>query len=89
VLVVGYLVTRLEELRWPAWAVLGTSAVLRGTYHLYQGFGPFLGNVAMGVIFGAFYRRYRRVMPLVVAHTVLDVVAFVGYELFGSAVGLR
>ena len=36
----------------------------------------------MGVVFGLFYLRYRRVMPLVVAHTLLDVVAFVGYSLF-------
>ncbi len=89
VLVVGYLMTRLEELRWPAWAVLGTSACLRGAYHLYQGFGPFLGNAVMGLVFGAYFRRYGRVMPLVVAHSVLDIVAFVGYELFGGAVGLR
>ena len=35
----------------------------------------------MGVIFGWFYTRTKRVMPLVVAHTILDVVAFVGYAL--------
>jgi hypothetical protein len=35
----------------------------------------------MGVVFAEYYRRRRRVMPLVVAHTVLDVVAFVGYAL--------
>ena len=89
VLVVGYLMTRLRQLSWPVWAVLGTSAVLRGSYHLYQGFGPFVGNVVMGLVFGAFYLRYRRVAPLVVAHTVIDVVAFVGYELLGGALGLR
>jgi hypothetical protein len=35
----------------------------------------------MGVVFAEYYRRTRRVAPLVVAHTVLDVVAFVGYAL--------
>ena len=34
-----------------------------------------------GLIFGWVYTRTRRVGPLVVAHTVLDVVAFVGYAL--------
>ena len=28
------------------------SAVLRGSYHLYQGFGAFIGNTVMGLIFG-------------------------------------
>lgn len=79
VVVVGYLVTRLRELGWRLWPMLGASAVLRGSYHLYQGFGAFLGNAVMGVIFVLFFLRTRRVLPLVIAHTLLDVVAFVGY----------
>jgi membrane protease YdiL (CAAX protease family) len=89
VVMVGYLLERLEELGWPAWARTASSAVLRGCYHLYQGFGPFLGNAVMGLVFAEYYRRRRRVMPLVVAHTLLDVVAFVGYQLAGDLVGLR
>ncbi|MER7419035.1 CPBP family intramembrane glutamic endopeptidase, partial [Micromonospora peucetia] len=81
VIVVGYLVTRLRQLRWRIVAIVATSALLRGSYHLYQGFGAFLGNVVMGVVFSLFYLRTRRVMPLVVAHTLLDIVAFVGYAL--------
>jgi membrane protease YdiL (CAAX protease family) len=89
VVVVGYLMTRLRELNWPNWAVLGCSAVLRGSYHLYQGFGPFLGNAVMGVVFGEWFRRRGRVMPLVVAHTLLDVVSFVGYDLFAGVLHLH
>ncbi|MEU9505395.1 CPBP family intramembrane glutamic endopeptidase [Micromonospora sp. NPDC048170] len=81
VIVVGYLVTRLRQLQWRLGAIVATSALLRGSYHLYQGFGAFLGNVVMGVVFSLFYLRTRRVMPLVVAHTLLDIVAFVGYAL--------
>ncbi len=88
VIVVGYLMSRLRDLRWSTWPVIGVSALLRGTYHVYQGFGPFLGNAVMGVVFGWFFARSGRVMPLVVAHTLLDVVAFVGYTLFADAVGL-
>jgi membrane protease YdiL (CAAX protease family) len=88
VIAVGYLITRLEELGWPAWARTGVSAVLRGSYHLYQGFGPFLGNAVMGVVFAEWFRRRGRVWPLIVAHTLLDTVAFVGYALFGKALGL-
>ncbi|NHT16325.1 CPBP family intramembrane glutamic endopeptidase [Cellulomonas sp. IC4_254] len=93
VVVVGYLMERLRELRWRTPAILVTSAVLRGSYHLYQGIGPFVGNVVMGLVFAEYYRRRRRTMPLVVAHTVLDVVAFVGYALipvaWREALGIR
>lgn len=81
VVVVGYLVTRLRELGWRIGAVVAASAVLRGSYHLYQGFGAFLGNAIMGVVFALFFLRTRRVLPLVIAHTLLDVAAFVGYTL--------
>jgi hypothetical protein len=40
----------------------------------------------MGVIFALFFLRTRRVMPLVVAHTLLDIVAFVGYALLHDRV---
>jgi membrane protease YdiL (CAAX protease family) len=79
--VVGYLLNRLRELGWPGWRALIASAVLRGSYHLYQGFGGFVGNAIMGLVFGYFYQRTRRVLPLIVAHTILDVVSFVGYTL--------
>jgi membrane protease YdiL (CAAX protease family) len=81
VIVVGYLFTRLRERGWTDWHILLATSLLRGTYHLYQGVGPFFGNIAMGVLFGWFYRRWGRVMPLVVAHTLLDVASFVGYPL--------
>jgi membrane protease YdiL (CAAX protease family) len=81
VIAVGYLTERLRELRWSPLAIVAASALLRGSYHLYQGIGPFVGNVVMGVVFAEYYRRRHRVMPLVVAHTVLDIVAFVGYAL--------
>lgn len=81
VVVVAFLMERLRTLRWATPAVLVTSALLRGTYHLYQGPAMAGGNVAMGLLLGWFYLRRRRVMPLVVAHAVLDVVSFVGYAL--------
>lgn len=87
VIVVGYLLTRLRQRGWSPWAAIAASAVLRGAYHLYQGFGGFLGNVVMGLVFGWLYQRKGRVAPLVIAHTLLDVVAFVGYGLLVDRVG--
>ncbi|MCL2788426.1 MAG: CPBP family intramembrane metalloprotease [Micrococcales bacterium] len=78
VIVVAYLSRRLDELALKPWAVYAASAVLRGSYHLYQGFGPFLGNAVMGVVFLWWYRRTGRVAPLVAAHALLDIVSFVG-----------
>src|SRR3546814_12675010 len=59
-------------------------AALRGAYHAYQGYGAIVGNFVMCVVFGGCYRRWGRVMPLVIAHTLLDIVAFVGYPLAAS-----
>jgi membrane protease YdiL (CAAX protease family) len=86
VLVIGYLLRRLDQLGWTPWKAVLTAAVLRGSYHLYQGFGAFIGNAVMGLIFGYLYRRWGRVMPLIIAHTLIDAVTFVGYAvLHGKA----
>ena len=53
------------------WLVVAARAVLRGSYHLYQGFGAFVGNAVMGVVFALFFLRFKRVMPLIVAHSLL------------------
>ncbi|MFF8601144.1 CPBP family intramembrane glutamic endopeptidase [Streptomyces sp. NPDC015232] len=87
VIVVGYLLRRLDQLGWSPRASLAASSVLRGSYHLYQGIGGFVGNLVMGVVFVWLYRRWGRVGPLVVAHALLDIVAFVGYGLLAGKVG--
>jgi membrane protease YdiL (CAAX protease family) len=79
IIVVGYLFARLRDLGWGTWAIILSTALLRGTYHLYQGFGAFAGNFAMGVLFGWLYSRSGRVLPLVIAHIVIDAAIFVGY----------
>jgi membrane protease YdiL (CAAX protease family) len=82
VVVVAYLVTRLRQLGLTEVAAVGSSAFLRGTYHLYQGWGGFLGNLAMGLLFGLVFVRTRRAWPIVLAHFLLDMGAGVGYLLF-------
>ena len=79
ILVIGYLLRRLDQLRWTPWKAIAFAAVLRGSYHLYQGFGAFIGNAAMGLIFGVVYRRWGRVTPMIIAHTLIDAATFVGY----------
>ena len=79
VVVLGFLLRRFDQLGWGRWRSDLTSSAIRGSYHLYQGFGGFVGNFAMGMIFARLYRRWGRVMPLVVAHGLIDTVTFVGY----------
>jgi membrane protease YdiL (CAAX protease family) len=87
VLVLGYLLTRLDQLGVSRRSGILISALLRGGYHLYQGIGGFLGNAAMGLLFGWLYTRWGRVMPFVIAHTLLDIGAFVGYAVLADRVG--
>lgn len=94
VIMVAYLFDRARRI-WPqlrggtgTWALIMASALLRGTYHLYQGFGPALGNALMGILFGWLYLKYGRVMPLVIAHFLLDAVAFLAFPLVLGAFGL-
>jgi membrane protease YdiL (CAAX protease family) len=53
-------------------------------YHSYQGFAGIIGNFAMGLIFGWAYRKWGRVMLLIIAHFILDTVSFVGYALLAK-----
>lgn len=84
VIVVGYLITRLRQIGWGGAAAILGSGLLRAGYHLYQGWGGFAGNLAMGLFFGWLFVRTRRVWPLVVAHLLLDAGAGLGYVFFRS-----
>ena len=88
VVVVGYLTIRLRQLSWSLPMVVAASALLRGAYHLYQGFGGFIGNVIMGTVFALFFIRFKRVGALIIAHALLDSVAFVGYALLRGHLGV-
>lgn len=87
VIVVGFLLTRLRQLKVNPWTALVVSSLLRGAYHLYQGFGAGLGNVAMGLVFGYAWQRTGRLWPLIIAHALIDAVAFVGYSLLAGRLG--
>lgn len=77
--VLGYLFARLRQLGWGPWAIILATSVLRASYHLYQGPGAFIGNLAMGLLFGWLFQRSGRLMPFLVAHFLIDATVFVGY----------
>jgi membrane protease YdiL (CAAX protease family) len=86
VVVLGYLLSRLDKLGVRPSRAIALSALIRGSYHLYQGAGGFIGNAVMGLIFAVLYRRWRRVTPMLIAHFLIDAVAFVGYALLAGHV---
>lgn len=84
IIVVAFLFAKLRNLGARPGLIIAVSALVRGSYHLYQGFGPFVGNALMGVVFGWAYLRWGRVMPLVIAHWILDIVSFTGYAVVAA-----
>jgi uncharacterized protein len=55
---------------------LAAAVVSRVAVHLYQGPLGILGITPGAVLFAAYYLANRRIWPVVVAHTVLDLLAF-------------
>ncbi len=85
VIVVGFLLSKLKLVN-PTFSVLLlvlTSAAIRASYHSYQGFSAVLGNFVMGIVFALVFLRTARVAPLVIAHTLMNSVVFIGYPLLG------
>ncbi|MCG7230176.1 CPBP family intramembrane glutamic endopeptidase [Corynebacterium minutissimum] len=83
--VVYWLMSRLKQCGWALPASLAATSLLRGSYHLYQGISAGFGNIVMGLLYGWYFHRTGRVWPLVIAHFLIDAVAFVGYAaLFGA-----
>ena len=87
VVVLGFVLHRLRQMGWGWPGAIWVSALIRGSYHLYQGVGGFVGNVVMGLVFGWLFKRWGRVMPMIVAHALIDTVAFIGYALLAGRVG--
>lgn len=85
VVVVMYLMTRLGQLGWKPWQAIAASSGLRGSYHLYQGVSAGFGNIAMGIVFAWYFHRTGKVWPLVLAHFLIDAVAYIAYPLLDLA----
>lgn len=87
IIVVAFLLTRLQQLRVTPLTALLLSSLLRGIYHLYQGFSAGVGNFAMGLVFGYMWQRTGRLWPLIAAHGIINTVAYVGYALAAGHMG--
>jgi len=73
-LLIGYLFRRLEKYH-PA-LVIGISLLLRESYHTYQGWISLIGIVSMGLVFGYYYFKYKKMWPVILAHSFNNLFAF-------------
>lgn len=73
VLVTGYVVSALSE--QGAALAITASTLLRFLYHLYQGPVAALSVLPLGLLFGTVFWKWRNLWPLVVAHTLANLLA--------------
>jgi uncharacterized protein len=71
----GFAVAAFGRAGLPVWSVVLLSAVLFGLAHLYQGRGGLLGTMILGILFGMARIAYHSVVPVMVWHVAIDVVA--------------
>jgi uncharacterized protein len=57
--------------------VISTSTLLRFAYHLYQGPLASLSIIPLGLVFATLYWQRRTLWPLMVAHTITNIVTYV------------
>ncbi|MFD3314741.1 CPBP family intramembrane glutamic endopeptidase [Streptomyces sp. NPDC058656] len=74
VLATAVVVAVLTAARRPLWEVLLVTALMRALPHLYLGLWPALAVLPLGITAGWLYHRYRRVIPLILAHATYNVV---------------
>jgi membrane protease YdiL (CAAX protease family) len=77
VVVRGYAQTRLEQLRAPTAVILLLPTGLWALLHLYQGVGPAVIILCLGLAYAVFFQRTRRLWPLVIAHGAFDLTQLV------------
>ena len=73
-IVSGYVITALSP--QGAGLAITASTLLRFLYHLYQGPLAAISILPLGLLFGAVFWRWRNLWPLIVAHTIANLIAF-------------
>jgi membrane protease YdiL (CAAX protease family) len=71
----GFVMAALFRAGLAAWLVVFLSSAMFGVAHLYQGKGGSLGTGILGTLFALVRLAYRSLLPAVVWHATLDIVA--------------
>ena len=69
----SYLITRLEQLKFPGWAAGIISAVLFSAGHVYQGWAGFFGTLMVGLYLSFLFLRLRNLHALAIAHGLYNI----------------
>jgi hypothetical protein len=84
IVVLGYLVRRLEQRGYSATTVIVIAMVVRVSYHLY--YGPGAIAIALWALATVLiYRRIRRLAPFIICHVVWDARITIAHQSVGSA----
>ena len=85
----GFAVAVFARAGMAVWLVIAASAALFGLAHLYQGKGGFVSTTILGVLFGLARAGWQSLVPVMVWHVAVDVVAGVAGPryLLGKKVG--
>lgn len=70
----GFLVTKLLQLHDSAPKAVIYSSLLFASYHIYQGLISCVSIFVFGCIYGSFFIKNRKLFPLIVAHTLQNLV---------------
>jgi len=71
----GFAMAALVRVGIPGWAVVILTAVLFGLAHAYQGRSGILATFVMGVLFGIVRLAYDTLVPVMMMHAAVDLVA--------------
>ena len=72
----AWLIPKLEKQMSSQFAALMVSSWLFAICHLYQGRVGVAGTLAIGLIFGLYFLKFRRFWPLAIAHAAMDVIPY-------------
>jgi uncharacterized protein len=71
----GFAMAALARAGIVPWAVVGISSILFGLAHTYQGRSGVVGTTLLGLLFGAARLAFQSLVPLMMWHSAVDVVA--------------
>lgn len=75
-LLVGYLFKKLEK--YNAVFIIGFSMLIRFSLHTYQGWISLITISSLGLVFGIYYLKFKKLWPLVIAHGFYNLIVFSG-----------
>jgi membrane protease YdiL (CAAX protease family) len=78
-LVRAYLISETEEIYRSTALAVFLSVALQISYHLYQGLPAALSHIPTFLLFSLYFVRMRRILPVILAHMYMDVLALAVY----------